>query len=477
MDVNDVFVRVFRGHWRLFLVCLLVPLLVAGALILRPSRTYESSARVQGGTVLPGTDTEADALLNLVDGVATSRAVVTGALHDTHLHRDPTATATNVTVTRLGSSTVFDVTVKDAQAAAAIGLAQALAGRLVAYLNGVGSARTTNLLDGLAKREQDLTAQRQKTAAALALATDAVSRANLAAQLAGIDQELNDLDGTARQVELGATPGGSSGAASIISPATSARPAPRHVAADLGLTAVVGLVLGLLLVTALETLRPRVAGARALARDLNAPVVGVLELAGRRRSRRAHRRTRAAPEEVVLRIEPELLAAVTGAAARLGVDLVLLIGPVPAPCLGQAAAALRNSLCQRSDRATLNGKVPEETVIGQPGSLSQSPEDSGAGGVAVAHPMVLVAERPAMLQPGAVAERRPSPIDVRPFDATDVGVGTANRGLLVLVPPLARLRDARRVGDLAAATGWPLLGVVELRWRSRRRSRRAQERS
>src|SRR5689334_22679885 len=169
MDVNEVLVRVYRGHWRLFLVCLLVPVLAVGAFVLLSPREYQSSTRLQGGTILPGTDTEADALLNLIDGVATSPAVVNGALRATGLHRDFTATAANIDVTRLGSSTVFDVTVTDARPGAAVGLAKAVTGSVVAYLNRIGSDRTTSLLEGIAKQEQALAAQRQTTATRLAL--------------------------------------------------------------------------------------------------------------------------------------------------------------------------------------------------------------------------------------------------------------------------------------------------------------------
>jgi capsular polysaccharide biosynthesis protein len=473
MDVNDVLVRVLRGHWRLFLVCLVVPLLAVGAFVMITPRDYQSSARLQGGTVLPGTDTEADALLNLIDGVATSPAVVNEALRENHLHRDFRSTVANIDIARLGSSTVFDVTVTDARPQAAAGLAQTVAGSVVAYLNRIGSDRTTSLLEGIAKREQDLAARRQTTATQLALATDAVSRANLSAELAGLDQQLNDLDATARQVQLGATPGSSSGAATLISPAGPAQPAPRHLAADLGLAAVAGLVLGLLVVATVEMLRPRVAGARALARDLEAPLLGGLAVAARRRFRRSRGQVRAGPADFVVRVEPDLLVALGAAVERLGVDLVLLIGPAPVACLSGSATALRNRLHERDDRSALNGRAPQTPPVGRHGAVAvQRTGAEGASPAGVdADPVVLLAERPALQRAGTIGERRPWRADIRPFDPTDVGGWTANPGLLVLVPPLAPLREVRRIGDLAASTAWPLIGVVELRWRGPRARR------
>ncbi|MGZ4459268.1 MAG: hypothetical protein ACXVFY_12960 [Blastococcus sp.] len=474
MEVNEALVRVFRGHWRIFLACLLVPVLVVGTWVLIAPPDYQSSARLQGGTILPSTDTEADALLNLIDGVATSPSVVNGVLRKTHLHRDFKPTVANVNVARLGSSTVFDVTVTDAQPQAAERLAQALATSVVEYLNRVGSDRTTTLRQDLAKREQDLAAQRRATATKLALATDAVSQANLSAELVGLDQQLNDLQATARQVELGATPGSTSGAAALISPAGPAQPAPRHLAADLGLAAVAGLVLALLVVAAVEMLRPRLAGARALARDLDAPVLGALEVAAGRRFRRSRRRGRAGPADFVIRVEPDLLVALVAAVERLGVDLVFLIGPAPADCLCQSATALQNRLRERDDRAALNGNAPEKSTSGGHRAAPALHAGASSAGV-VADPVALLEEEQPIQRTHKADQRRPWHVDVRPLDTTDVGTWNANPGLLVLVPPLASLRDARRICDLAASTGWPLIGVVELRWRGPRHAQPSRE--
>jgi capsular polysaccharide biosynthesis protein len=478
MDINEVLVRVFRGHWRLFLVCLLVPVLVVGVLVTRAPRTYESAARVQAGTVLPGSDTEADALLNLVKGVVTSPAQVTAALAETRLHRDLRATVGDIDVTRLGSSTVFDVAVTDAQPHAAAVLAQALAARVVDYLNNVGDERTKNLLDGLSKRQQDLSAQRQQTATQLTLATDAVARANLSAQLAGIDQQLSDISSTTRQLELSGTSAGSPGAAALVSPASAPLPSARPLSADLGLAGVLGLVLALLVVTALELLRPRIAGARALGRDLGTPVVGRLEVAASRRARRLDERGSHAV--AVVRTDPELLVAVLWAAQRAGADPVLLAGPAPASCLRAAAAALRAQLSEPERRAAGNGKVPAGTAMARPRPGSGAPTDGPAGAVPgplVQPAAVLLAERAAASHEGAAAAEARWRVGISALDEVDAGRFPTDPGLLVLVPRLALLRDARRLGDLAAATGWPLLGVVDLRWRGPRRARRSGDRS
>ncbi|WP_123968998.1 hypothetical protein [Streptomyces sp. TLI_185] len=71
---------------------------------------------------------------------------------------------------------------------------------------------------------------------------------------------------------------------SLLSPASGAVPAPRSPT-SVALAGVVGLLGGLLLVTLLEVLRPRVAGRHAFARELDTPMLGRLP-GSRHRARR-----------------------------------------------------------------------------------------------------------------------------------------------------------------------------------------------
>ncbi|MGZ5404525.1 MAG: hypothetical protein ACXWDL_07730 [Nocardioides sp.] len=68
MDVNEILMRVVPGHRKLLVLCLVLPALAVGVLVGLTPQWYVATARLQGGTSLPGSDTEADALLNLVRG-------------------------------------------------------------------------------------------------------------------------------------------------------------------------------------------------------------------------------------------------------------------------------------------------------------------------------------------------------------------------------------------------------------------------
>ncbi|NMH96651.1 hypothetical protein [Pseudonocardia acidicola] len=436
MDVNEILLRVFRGHWRLLLVCLLLPPLVLGLLAAVTPRTYASWSRIQGGTVLAGSDTEADALLNLVKGVATSNAMVQRALGEAGVTgRDPTTTATRIDVVRLGSSAVFDVSVTDRDPAVATKLDQALATDVVSYLNNAGDARTANLLSGLSDRQKQLQDQRQKTATALALTKDPVASADTAAQLAGIDQQLNDLSSTMRQLQLSGTSAGSAGSAAVISPAVSTGATPTNLATDLGLALVIGLVAGLLAATVVEVLRPRVPDARAFARGIGVPLIGQLPRTDQGRA-----------------ADPELLFALRRAAQRHEVRRALLVGPGDPQRLAAIAAALRAALNEADPPAGGPGMTPPP---------SPAPRPAGTNGLHEAGPArtdvrTAVLEAPWEVTRGRTFDR----LDVQALTTCDTLRSTDHCGLLPVVPVLARHTALQRLDDLAAATGLPVIGVL-----------------
>ena len=116
--MNDAFVRIVVAHWRLLVVTFLIA--VGGAFYLtgsQPAR-FVSTVRIESTTTAFGSDTEADSALNRVSGIATSRSVVQRALTAAKLTAlDPdTVARDDVSVQRIGTSAVFDVTVTDRDA-------------------------------------------------------------------------------------------------------------------------------------------------------------------------------------------------------------------------------------------------------------------------------------------------------------------------------------------------------------------------
>jgi hypothetical protein len=464
MDVNEILLRTARGHWRLLLVCMLLPPLVVGVLTAMRPTTYTSWARLQGGTVLPGSETEADAMLNMVKGVATSPEMVRRALGEIGVAgRDPVRTAAEVDVSRLGSAAVFDLSVTDVDPRIATPLAQALAKDVVGYLNNVGDARTANLLDGLGKRQKELLDQRQKVAAALTLTKEPVAGADLSAQLSGIDQQLADLSSTMRQLELGGTSAaGSAGSATLISPAVTTGRTPTRLVTDLGLALFAGLVLGLFGATILEVLRPRVPNARMFAREIGVPVIGQLAPAG---------------DYIVAERETGL--ALRRAAARAEVSRVLLLGPSDTERLVAAAMALRRLVQPGQLDARPHPPQPPEQTRPAPSPRPRTNQASTGNGRPVpglARTAVVTrsAETPSVESPSVDTPsveprwRATALLDVRALSEHDAdkpgqgGLGYAEHvGLVAVVPPFARYSELRRIDDLVAATGWLVIGVID----------------
>lgn len=480
MDVNEILLKILRGHWRLLVVCLVLPPLVVGWLVWNEHPTYTSSVRIQGGTVLPGSDTEADAMLNLVKGVATSESVVQAALDAAHVHSlSATDVAANVDVTRLGSSTVDDLTVTGRDRADASAVADALAAQVVSYLNNAGDERTQNLLAGLTDRQKQLIDQRQQIASQLPLKTDPVTVANLAAELAGIDQQLSDLNSTIRELQLaGTSASGSSGAAGIVSPAISLGATSRHLAADIGLAVVAGLVSGLLLATLAETVRPRLPGGSAFAREVGVPLIGSLNLRRRGRAgRMSSRRRRRAHPGFEHDGPAELLLALRAAATRAQVDRVLLTGPAAPGELAAVAERLdellhsdpaepRSSNDNCHGNGNGNGRATAEAVAGTAATSGRYGGVEGGPRWAPLTSTLLLG----MPTPTLRSEPTPGPLVVCPLD--DYHAGPHDRvGLLPVVPRFAAQRSVRWLEDFAGATGWPVLGALALDDRSPRRLR------
>jgi capsular polysaccharide biosynthesis protein len=422
MELNEALHRVVVGHWRLLAVLLVLPLLIVGALHALASPAYVATARVQASSTSPSTDTEADAVLNRVAGVVTSTSVVNQAMEEARINnRNAAAVAADeVSVTRLGSSAVFNLSVTDSDPRIATGLAAGLTTQLVTFLNGTGDPQGTALVKQLTDQQNALRSQRQSTAAQLAQAGGPAATANLQAQLSTLDQQLGDVQSSLRQLQAAMVTSG--GSAAAISLPSSAVRAASTLVTDLGLGVLTGLVVGLLIATALETLRPRVVDSRAFARELEVPPLGRLVLP--------------ATDDPAGRIDLDFstLLATRQAIVRSGVGAVMVTGPLPTQSLSGIARLIEEQ----------SAAVPKDIPTSIDGAAGHSAPPSPVLDVLPGH------GRPAI-------EAHPLPVEGSDVD----GRWTARRqGLIVVTPNLALLSEVRRVRDLAAATGWPVLGVL-----------------
>ncbi|RJQ85479.1 GumC domain-containing protein [Amycolatopsis panacis] len=442
MELNEALHRTIAGHWRLLVCCLALPLLAVGILHVVATPTYVATGRLQASSTPPGTDTESDAVLNRVAGVATSPGVITDALRQagiTNRNADQLA-GRDVAVARLGSSAVFNLSVTDPSPQIATGLAVALTNRVVTFLNGSGDPQASALIGQLTAQQNSLLTQRQQVAARLGVASGSADTASLSAQLSTLDQQLNDVSSALRQLQSTLITNG--GSAAVISLPSGATPTPSRLATDLGLAGVGGLVAGLLAATVLELLRPRVANSRAFARELGTASLGRLVLPGSDGA--AAQPTMDVGTSVRLR---ETLA-------LRGVDVAVVAGPVPQAQLSAVATVL-------ADRLSVDARPVAE----------RRPSPDGTSGPA--GPGRVVPLGPAL---DVLPDHRFATLRVRTLSTVDDRSDAGRRGLLVVVRDLTPYREVEEIRTLAAATGWVLLGVLGVATRGSRRGAQPRER-
>ncbi|HET8599731.1 MAG TPA: hypothetical protein VFL99_05340 [Segeticoccus sp.] len=442
MELTEAIRRIVAGRWAILVGCFVIAVGGTLAVTLLASPLYTSTARMQATTTPPGSDSEADSILNQVQGVATSPRVISLALQDAKLsgHRDPTNVATNVQVTRIGTSAVFDVSVQDPDRADAKALTEAVTQQAIDFLNTSGAARTSQLDDNLHQQLDQLITQRQHRYDQLAKASSGAPRAQLTAEIGSLDQEISDVNTAIRQLGLTTVTASN---ASLVSDAGSAVPVAQHLTTHLALAAIAGIVAGFLICILLEVGRPRVADGRALARELDAPVLGDM-----------HRQS----------VDATTALAIASAARRRRLSTVVLAGTTPSRL--------------RALAAHLDPQLEPTQTVPTAAELAGSPSSNGHsnnrhGGAAAADRWRTGAD----ITPGTVHVANPPMVTVSDLSARVEAIPLADLGsrprqacgLLIVVPRLSRYSEIRRLTDLAAATGWPVLGVLDDRTSSHRK--------
>jgi len=458
MDINEAFRRIVVGHLRLTAVFVVLPVLAVLGLSATAKPGYVASARIQASTTSIASDTEADSVLNRVIGVATSTAIVRQALQAAKIdNRSAEAVTREITVTRLGSSTVMDIAVTDSNGAVATSLASSLATTVVNFLGSQGDQQPQELVDKLTLEQRQLTDQRDRLVAALSQGTGAATAANLS-PLSSVDAQLTDVGATLRQLLVAIATGSSANVISLANPATAV---PTNVATDLVLAVLAGLIAGLLFASILEVIRPRVADARAFAREVGVPVLGSLSsppsAVHRLGTRLSMRRRRPSRAEVgddgqarAVVDERTVVALRQAAAISSAHSLVLIEDGEPASSIALAhtmtallRAPVREVTASNDHTPELGSNGHASGFSNYPGStLLRAPTDGLRAGIEGSDLRVLTM----------------SELDA---DFAARGPAVHDCALLVVVAKLTRYSYLQHVGDLAAATRWPVLGVLE----------------
>ena len=271
MTIDEAVGRILRSHVLLLVTITLLPL--AALLALRdPGPQYVASVRVQVGGGPAASSTEADAVSTRVAALATTRRFVVHALAEASARRPlKDFVKDQIVTTRIGQSAVVQVDVVDEVPAVAATVARSLGDQVVTFMNASDHTDTPALMKTIEDRRQHLFRQRATLTKNLVDSPQNSQVPIWQAQLSVIEQQLAETasDQSRLLIDEATRP-----RSVVVDDAGVARAVPSRLAQQAALALVLGLVLALTVVTALEVLRPTVPSSRALGRILEAPVLG-----------------------------------------------------------------------------------------------------------------------------------------------------------------------------------------------------------
>ena len=465
MEANEAMRRIFWRHRWLLVALLLVPVIAVAALRLTEPVKYAATATIQAQSAAPQADTEAAALLSRVSAVATSPAVVQAAMRAVNADGNAQTVARHeVTVSALGSSVIMTVTVTDPSPLFAVRVARSLAGDVVAALNGLGT-QSSQQIAALTRQRNQLNATRDsllhQLAAAQARGQQGTSAGvqSLIAQLNAVEAQLSTNLTSVQQVLTNSTV--NEGAA-IISAPRAAASVSRHVASDCALAGLLGLVVGVLIATVRELARPTVAEPAGAARELS------LVLLGRARLK----------DGEIAEVDDELTTRLSLAAQRQGSRTLVLTGPVERAQLTALAADLDQELhALDHELHALDHELPTLVMDAPNGSApAQATREWGVTAPPARLAAAIADRRPigasTTIGPHVLGQRSaPAQLSVVALSTTTLQARPEDPALVLVLPRFAPHAALDQAVDLGVTTGWPLLGVIGLDRRSRRRRR------
>ncbi|MDX6302711.1 MAG: hypothetical protein QOF53_3925 [Nocardioidaceae bacterium] len=407
MTLDEIMRRIVRAHLNTILLCVLIPLAVVLLIEVRTPPTYSAQVRLQTLAGAPGSSTEADGLSSRVLALATTPQVVRSALRaagqpagsadalDASLHR--------VTAERLGESSVVALSVLDHDRSAATRTVSALAQRVTSFMNSGSRGQFDAALKAVNRRSAAALRHRDQVQSDL-LHTDGLqARANLQVLLDAAQKDLDQVQAEQSSLTLNEVNRDQVVTVDAANPTVDRVPSELLPRAALGL--LLGLLVGLAVAVVQETVRPRIAGIRVLARALDAPILGST---GER--------------------SEALAGSMSLAARRQGVETVVLVGV--------------DDRDEKATRQLLDTMLPTR---------------------------VQEVSSPAMVSPNGGAPSEGPETTVRMTSQvrfTDrYGVAPAEEptaGVIVVSAGTARRTGLDEVQDIVRAMRWPVVGVVEV---------------
>ncbi|WUI00783.1 hypothetical protein OHR68_02900 [Spirillospora sp. NBC_00431] len=457
MEIDEVAARVVRSYWALLLVMTVLPLTLVALLMSGQEPPSVAKSRLQASSkatdAAPG-DAGVSIVVSQVKAFATGETLLTRVLREQRVDRTTVKVAKAIEVTGLGTSTVVELSVKDADPAVARRLTDAIGAAVVREINASNQGSIKQQMDEIDARVRVL----ERKLGPLSRRAGAQPNPDIGAanERERVQAELTDLRSNRSDLQTQLT---SAGTASVVQPAV---PAPKSdptvmMAAIAGL---VGLIGGILIAVVVEMVRPTIPGQRRVARRLGVPLLGWADKGPARLTDTGRRVRLAAKREGVGRVTlvgapgPLPASLVSSVAAAVYGDETKVVGVAPAKAPRPGPDAPDDA----SEEPGTSGD--DETGGGGPSMNSGGPGGTGtsvvrAGGTAV------MTKKSGEVSPSEITQ--PVPLrqlcHVHAFEDIDPGADDLV-GVVVAVGPVTTVAGLETVRDLVAASGWPLLGVI-----------------
>ncbi|TMR00300.1 hypothetical protein ETD83_17035 [Actinomadura soli] len=453
MEIDEVAARVVRSYWALLLVMTVLPVTLVALLMSGQEPASVAKSRLQASSkatdAAPG-DAGVSIVVSQVKAFATGETLLTQVLREQRVDRTTVKTAKAIEVTGLGTSTVVELSVKDADPAVARKLTDAIGAAVVREINQSNQGSIKQQMDEIDKRVRTL--ERRLGPLSRRAAAQPVPDVDAANERERVQAELADLRSNRSDLQTQLT---SAGTASVVQPAVLA-PRTDPTVMMSAIAGLVGLIGGILIAVVAEMVRPTIPGQRRVARRLGAPLLGWADQGPARLADTGRRVRLAAKKEGVGRVT------VVGAP-----------GPLPASLVSSVAAAVYGDETKvvgvasaKPAKTRPERSASDDEPEGDEGGDGPSLNSGGPGGkkstsVVRAGGTAVMTKKSGEVSPSEITQ--PVPLrqlcHVHAFEDIDPGSDDLV-GVVVAVGPVTTVAGLETVRDLLAASGWPLLGVI-----------------
>ena len=421
MTIEEILRRIVRAHLPTIIVCTLLPLLLVTLLQVTSAPTYVGRVRMQTSSTTPASTTQADSLSSRVFAVATTPSIVRAALRDAHqpATRDAAVQVAthDVSAQRLGESPVVELAVLAKHPQTANKIATALGHQVVAFMNEAGGARFDTAMAAPSTRRWP---PRRPSATSSRTCWPTPSGCAPAPTSAARSRRRRT-PSTTSPTSAPRWSWRTRTATSWWRSTSASRPCRgcrRRCVPRAALALLLGLLVGLAAAVVQETLSPRIAGIRVLARLLDAPLLGTTG-----------------------QLWASLAESMTLAARRQGVETLVLVGVDERD--EKVAKQLREAL-----PGIWNQDMVDTTSSSGPSSSTAKKTGQARGDAK-----------------GTDASRDTVRLSSRLRFTDRYGVTAAEEpaaGVVVISTGNARRSQLDGVQDMVRAMRWPVVGVVEV---------------